>query len=130
MDSKKPAIASIDEYIASFPDDVQARLQELRATIKAAAPDATEKISYGMAVFDLKGYLVYFAAHKNHIGFYPAPRGIEAFKDELDAYAGSKGTVQFPFDRPLPHDLIRRIVQFRVEENLQKAAAKAQKKKP
>jgi uncharacterized protein YdhG (YjbR/CyaY superfamily) len=128
MDSKKPAFASVDEYIASFPDDVQARLGELRATIKAAAPDATEKISYGMPTFALNGNLVYFAAHKNHIGFYPAPRGIEAFKEELAAYEGSKGTVQFPFDRPLPHDLIRRIVQFRAEENRQKAAAKARKK--
>ena len=120
---------SIDEYIATFPEDVQAILQELRATIKAAAPDATEKISYQMPTFYLKGNLVYFGAYKNHIGFYPAPRGIEAFQDELSKYKGAKGTVQFPLDEPLPLDLISRIVQFRVADNLQKAEAKARKKK-
>jgi uncharacterized protein YdhG (YjbR/CyaY superfamily) len=129
MDSKKPGFTSIDEYIAGFPEDVQKLLQELRVTIKVAAPEATEKISYGMPAFALKGNLVYFAAHKNHIGFYPAPRGINAFEEELSAYEGSKGTVQFPFDKPLPHDLIRRIVQFRAEENLKKAAEKSRRKK-
>ncbi len=129
MDSNKPGFSSIDEYIATFPPDIQEILQQLRATIKAAAPDATEKISYQMPTFFLKGNLVYFAAHKSHIGFYPAPRGIEAFKEELSAYKGSKGTVQFPYSEPLPLDLITRIVQFRAAENRQKAASKSGKKK-
>ncbi len=129
MKDDKADFKSIDEYIATFPEDIQAVLQEMRATIKAAAPEATEKISYQMPTFFLKGNLVYFAAHKNHIGFYPAPRGIEAFKDELSKYKGSKGTVQFPFDEPLPVDLITRIVKFRAAENLEKAASKARKKK-
>jgi uncharacterized protein YdhG (YjbR/CyaY superfamily) len=101
----------------------------MRATIKAAAPDATEKISYQMPTFALKGNLVHFAAYKNHIGFYPAPRGIEAFKDELSKYKGAKGSVQFPIGEPLPLDLITRIVKFRVAENLKNAAEKSQKKK-
>lgn len=128
MKDDKADFKSIDEYIATFPEEVQAILQEMRATIQAAAPEATEKISYQMPTFFLKGNLVYFGAHKNHIGFYPAPRGIEAFKDELSKYKGSKGTVQFPFDEPLPVDLIRRIVKFRAAENLEKAEAKSRKK--
>lgn len=129
MDSKQAGFSSIDEYIATFPDDIQNILQELRAAIKAAAPDATEKISYQMPTFALKGNLVHFAAFKKHIGFYPAPSGIEAFKQELSAYESSKGAVRFPIDQPLPLDLIRRIVQFRVEENLKKAAEKSRGKK-
>ncbi len=129
MESNKAGFASIDDYIAHFPENVQVMLQELRAIIKAAAPDAEEKISYQMPTFALKGNLVYFGAAKNHIGFYPAPRGIEVFKDELSAYKGSKGTVQFPYDKPLPHDLITRIVKFRVAENLEKAEKKSRKKK-
>lgn len=120
--------ASVDEYISTFPEEIQTRLQTLRATIKAAAPDATEKISYQMPTFALHGNLVYFGAFTHHIGFYPAPRGIAAFADELAAYKGAKGSVQFPFDQPLPLDLITRIVKFRVEENLQKAAQKPKKK--
>ena len=127
MDGKKTGFASIDEYIASFPEDIQAILQELRATIKAAAPDAQEKISYQMPTFTLKGNLVHFAAHKDHIGFYPTPSGIEAFQQELAAYKYSKGAVQFPLGEPLPLDLIRRIVAFRVDENLKKAANKSRK---
>ena len=115
---------SIDEYIASFPDDIQARLATLRATIQAAAPDAEERISYQMPTYFLKGNLVHFAAQRNHMGFYPTPSGIAAFQDELAAYATSKGAVQFPLDQPLPLDLIRRIVEFRVKENLDRAAAK------
>lgn len=118
---------SIDEYIASFPEDVQAILQTIRTTIKAAAPDATEKISYQMPTFFLKGNLVHFAAFKNHIGFYPAPRGIEAFSDELAKYKGAKGSVQFPITEPMPLDLIRRIVEYRVMDNLQKADSKKKK---
>ncbi len=131
MDSTKSGFSSIDEYIATFPDNIQKTLQELRAVIKAAAPDAEEKISYQMPTFFLKGNLVHFAAYKNHFGFYPAPHGIEEFKEELSVYEGSKGTVKFPIDQPLPFDLISRIVKFRVAENLKRAAAKtAKKKKP
>lgn len=129
MDSKKAGFTSIDEYIATFPEEVQTILQELRATIKAAAPDATETISYQMPTFFLKGNLVHFAAFKSHIGFYPAPRGIEAFKDELAVYKGAKGSVQFPIDEPMPLELITRIVKFRVEENLKKAESKPRKKR-
>jgi uncharacterized protein YdhG (YjbR/CyaY superfamily) len=124
---KTSGFQSIDEYIATFPADVQKILQELRAVIKAAAPEATEKISYQMPTFFLHGNLVHFAAYKNHIGFYPAPRGIEAFKQELSVYKGAKGSVQFPIDQPLPLELVSRIVKFRVAENLQKAKAKARK---
>jgi uncharacterized protein YdhG (YjbR/CyaY superfamily) len=129
MDNKKSGFTSIDEYIATFPEDVQETLQALRATIKAAAPDATEKISYQMPTFYLKGNLVHFAAFKNHIGFYPVPSAIEAFQDELSVYKRSKGAVQFPLDQPMPLDLISRLVKFRVEENLRKAEMKAKKKK-
>lgn len=127
MDSNKPGFSSIDEYIATFAPEIQARLEEVRATIRANAPGAFEKISYQMPTFDLKGNLVHFAAFKNHIGFYPTPRGIEAFKDELAKYAGAKGSVQFPLDQPLPLELIGRIVRFRAAENLAKAEAKPRK---
>ena len=100
---------------------MQSVLQTLRQTIHQAAPDAVEKISYGMPTFTLKGNLVHFGAFKTHIGFYPTPSGIENFKDELAVYKGAKGSVQFPLDEPLPLDLVRRIVEFRVEENLAKA---------
>jgi uncharacterized protein YdhG (YjbR/CyaY superfamily) len=119
---------SIDEYIATFPKDIQNKLRELRKTIKAAAPDAEEKISYQMPTFFLEGNLVHFAAFKNHIGFYPTPSGIEAFEKELSFYEGAKGSVKFPMDRPLPLKLISKIVKFRVTENLKKAAAKPRKK--
>jgi uncharacterized protein YdhG (YjbR/CyaY superfamily) len=129
MKNENPTFSSIDEYIATFPPELQAILQEMRATIKAAAPDAKEKISYQMPTFELKGNLVHFAAYQHHIGFYPVPSGIEAFEDELSAYKRAKGSVQFPLDKPLPLDLIGRIVQFRVAENLQNAEAKARSKK-
>jgi uncharacterized protein YdhG (YjbR/CyaY superfamily) len=129
MENKKPGMNSIDEYIALFPDEIQKKLQELRTTIKVSAPDATEKISYQMPTFFLKGNLVHFAAFKDHIGFYPAPRGIEAFKQELSIYEGSKGTVRFPLDQPLPLDLVSNIVKFRVTENLKKAESKSAKRK-
>ena len=121
MDNKKPLSHSIDEYIAVFPADVQDILQELRSVIKASAPDAIEVISYQMPAFKQNGILVYFAAFKKHIGFYPAPQGIEEFKDELSQYKGGKGSVQFPIDKPLPIELISRIVKFRVQENLNKS---------
>lgn len=115
MDQQAPE--SIDEYIAGFPPDVQEILEKIRATVREVAPEAKETIKYRMPTFTLNGNLVYFAAYKNHIGFYPVPTGIEAFKDELSAYKTGKGSVQFPLDQPIPYDLIRRIVAFRVEEN-------------
>ena len=117
MEPKKSGFTSIDEYIAAFPEETQKILEALRAVIKAAVPEAKEKISYQMPTFDLNGNLVHFAAFKNHIGFYPTPSGIEAFKQELSGYAGAKGSVQFPINQPLPLDLIRRIVEYRVAEN-------------
>lgn len=119
---KKPE--DIDEYIAAFPETTQKLLAQLRATIKKVAPQAEEVISYGMPAFTLNGILVYFAAYANHIGFYPTPRGISAFKNELSVYKSAKGSVQFPLDKPLPLGLITKIVKFRVTENLQKAKAK------
>lgn len=119
---------NIDEYIAGFPQGVKGILEKIRLTIRKAAPDAEETISYQIPAFTLKGRLVYFAAFKNHIGFYPTSTGIEKFKDELSAYEGAKGTVRFPLDKPIPFALIGRIVKFRVKENLEKAAAKAKKK--
>ncbi len=129
MENNKTGFTSIDEYIATFPEDVQKILQELRATIQACAPDAKEKISYQMPTFDLEGNLVHFAAFKNHIGLYPTPSGTEAFKDQISIYQGAKGSIKFPIDEPLPMGLIKDIVQFRVAENLEKAAKKPGKKK-
>jgi uncharacterized protein YdhG (YjbR/CyaY superfamily) len=129
METKKLEFKTIDEYIATFPMDVQRKLDEMRATIKETAPEATEKISYQMPTFYLNGNLVYFAAFKNHIGFYPIPTGIEKFKKELSVYKTTKGAVQFPLDQPLPLDLVRKIVKFRVAENLKKAEEKSLKKK-
>ena len=122
MPQAKPA--SINEYIASFPEDVQKVLEQVRETISQAAPEASETINYGIPTFTLNGNLVHFAAFKKHIGFYPAPRGIEEFKEELSAYKGAKGSVQFPLDKTIPFDLISRIVEFRVKEQRQKAASK------
>ena len=128
METNKSTPQNIDEYIANFPKDIQEILQELRTTIREAAPDAEEAISYQMPTFRLKGNLVHFAAYKNYIGFYPTPSGIEKFKKELSVYEGAKGSVKFPIDQPLPLDLISNIVRFRVTENLEKAAAKSKKK--
>jgi len=122
MNNSKPA--NIDEYIARFPKDVLGILGQLRATIRKAAPNAEEAISYQMPTFRLKGNLVHFAAYKNHIGFYPTPSGIEKFKKELSVYEGAKGSVKFPIDKPLPFDLVSEIVKFRVQENLERAKAK------
>jgi len=127
MENSKVGFNSIDEYIATFPAEMQKILEELRATIKAAAPEAEEKISYQMPTFALKGNLVHFAAYKNHIGFYPTPNGIEAFKQELSVYEGAKGSVRFPIEKPLPLELISKIVAFRVAENLEKAGSKTRK---
>jgi uncharacterized protein YdhG (YjbR/CyaY superfamily) len=120
---------TIDEYIAIFPDHVQEKLNEMRLTIRKAAPGATEKISYRMPSYTFNGMLVYFAAHTNHIGFYPFTSAIRSFSSELAPYHTSKGGIQFPYKSPLPLDLIRRIVQFRVKENLHKAEEKALLKK-
>ncbi|TSJ44228.1 hypothetical protein FO440_08650 [Mucilaginibacter corticis] len=111
---------TIDEYIAGYPTDVQQLLQTIRTTIHNAAPDAEEAIAYGIPTFKLNGNLVHFGGYKNHIGFYPAPMGIEAFKEETAQYEAGKGTLQFPVDQPLPLDLIGKIVKFRVEKNLAK----------
>lgn len=119
--------STIDEYIAEFPEAVQAILEQVRATIKAAAPGATEAIKYGIPTFVLEGNLVHFAAYKNHLGFYPAPLALDVFKEELAEYRAGKGTAQFPLDKELPLDLIARMTKFRVQQNLEKAA---EKKKP
>ena len=114
---RRPIAASIDQYIAGFRPETRTMLDELRALIKASAPDVTETISYAIPTFDLDGrHLVHFAGYEGHIGFYPTGAGIEAFKDELKSYRFGKGSVRFPLDRPLPTDLIRRIVKFRVRQ--------------
>ena len=130
MKTDQPTPATIDEYIAGFPSDIQAILQQIRATIRAAAPDAQETINYQIPTFTLHGNLVHFAAFKQHIGFYPTPSGMEHFKSQLSVYKGAKGSVQFPLDQPMPYALIEEIVKFRVAENQAKVAAKKRKPKP
>jgi uncharacterized protein YdhG (YjbR/CyaY superfamily) len=120
MTMDKKVSKAVDDYIAGFPPEVQEKLQKLRATIREAAPEAQEAISYQMPTFKLNGNLVHFAAYKKHIGFYPAPSGIEAFKEALAPYPTSKGAIQFPLDEPIPYDLVSKIVAFRVKENLAK----------
>jgi len=112
------APTTIDAYIADCPKDVREKLELIRATIQKAAPEATEAIKYAIPTFVLHGNLVHFAAFKNHIGFYPAPTGLEAFKEALSVYKTGKGSVQFPLDQPMPLDLITRIVEFRVRQSL------------
>jgi uncharacterized protein YdhG (YjbR/CyaY superfamily) len=116
----KNEIKTIDEYIKTFPADVQIILEKMRQTIREAAPEATEAISYQMPTFKLNGNLVHFAAFKSHIGFYPVPSGIESFRKELTPYITGKGTVQFPLNQPIPYDLVKKVVIFRVKENLAK----------
>jgi len=113
-------IHTIDDYIETFPPEIQEILKQIRATIQQAAPEAVEAIKYAMPTFVLQGNLVHFAAYKNHIGFYPAPSGIEAFKQELSIYKGGKGSIQFPLDQAIPLDLIASIVKYRRQENLAK----------
>jgi uncharacterized protein YdhG (YjbR/CyaY superfamily) len=125
MQTDKTAPKNIDEYIAGFPSDVQRILEKIRNNIKKAAPEAQEKISYQMPTFYLNGNLVHFAAFKNHIGFYPTPSGTEKFQKEISKYRAGKGSIQFPLDKPIPYDLITKIVEFRVKEN----QAKSKKKK-
>jgi uncharacterized protein YdhG (YjbR/CyaY superfamily) len=111
---------TVNEYINTFPKDIQAILEKIREIVRKAAPGAEEAISYQMPTFKLNGNLVHFAAYKNHIGFYPVPSGIEAFKGELLPYIGGKGTLRFPLEKPIPYDLIEKVVTFRVKENLAK----------
>ena len=121
--ANRSTASSIDEYIAEFPAETQVVLEELRALIRASAPDATETISYAIPTFDLNGHhLVHFAGYEKHVGFYPTGGGVEAFKQELRPYKSGKGSVQFPLGQPLPRDLIRRIVEHRVAENTGKAS--------
>jgi uncharacterized protein YdhG (YjbR/CyaY superfamily) len=119
---KKPT--TIDEYIISFPKDIQIILHQVRSTIKKAAPDAEEVISYNVPAFKLKGMLIWFAAHTNHIGLYPRASAKQAFEKDLSAYKGAKGSVQFPYNKKMPLSLIAKIVKFRVKENEEKAAMK------
>ena len=117
MKNKAAKFSNIDEYLALFPEDVKKKLQELRATIRAAAPGVTETISYQIPTFDLNGrHLIHFGAWKTHIALYPTPSGTRVFERELEGYKAEKGTIQFPLDQPLPLELIGRIVKFRVEE--------------
>ena len=121
---------TMDEYISTFPEEVQHILNELRQTIREAAPEAEETINYQIPTFALHGNLVHFAAFEKHIGFYPTPSGMEAFKKELSSYKSAKGSVQFPIDQPLPLPLLRRIVEYRVKENVErKQKKKASRKK-
>jgi uncharacterized protein YdhG (YjbR/CyaY superfamily) len=129
MKAEKAIPKNIDEYISGFSPEIQKMLKELRATIRNAAPEAEEKISYQMPSYVQKGNLVYFASFKNHIGFYPISTGIEKFKKELSIYKGGKGSVQFPIKNPLPLSLITRIVKFRVKENMERAMQKQKGKK-
>jgi uncharacterized protein YdhG (YjbR/CyaY superfamily) len=126
--SGQAAPKTIDEYIAGFPIEVQENLEKIRLTIRRAAPDALETISYRMPTFTLRGILVCFAAYKRHIGLYPAPTGTEEFNKELAVYRAAKSTVRFPLDQPIPFDLITQIVEFRVKENLERAQAKGKEK--
>jgi uncharacterized protein YdhG (YjbR/CyaY superfamily) len=119
---------NIDAYIAGFPEDIRKRLEAVRTAIRKAAPKAEEDIKYAIPTFVLNGNLVHFAAFKNHIGFYPAPSGIEAFKKETAPYEAGKGSLQFPLDKPLPLALVTKIVKYRVQENLRKTATKTKKK--
>jgi len=121
--ANRSTAATIDQYIAQFPPEVQVLLEELRALIHEVAPDATETISYAIPTFDLNGrHLVHFGGFAKHIGFYPVPSAMEAFKDELEPYRSGKGSAQFPLGQPMPADLIRRIVDFRVGEVTRKTA--------
>ena len=120
MQKKEDKPTTVDEYIVQFPQDVQQILFKVRALVKELAPAATERISYGMPGFYLNGMLVWFAGHKDYIGFYPTGEGIEAFKNELSGYKWSKGAVQFPLDQPIPYELMRKMVNFRISQNMKK----------
>ncbi len=128
MTTTKKTFQTIDDYIATHAPEIQAILEQIRATIQAAAPEAEEAISYQMPTFKLQGNLIHFAAYKNHIGLYPTPSGIEEFEEELAPYKRAKGSIRFPLDQPIPYELISQITHFRVSENLAKAEAKKRKK--
>jgi len=125
----KTKFATVDDYFSTQPPRAKAMLQELRRTIRRAAPQAEELISYNMPAFKLRGMLVWYAAYKEHIGFYPRPSAIEAFKKELSVYKGAKGTIQFPIDKPLPLNLVIKIVKYRLKENLERTEVKVMKTK-
>ncbi|MFN8290931.1 MAG: DUF1801 domain-containing protein [Chitinophagaceae bacterium] len=124
MATRMAPAATVDEYIKQFPAATQTKLRQLRKTIKAAAPKAEEAVSYGIAGYKYLGVLVYFAGFANHVSVYPAPRSAPEFKKELAGYKGGKGTVQFPLDKPIPLELVKRIVLFRKKDNEARAAAK------
>ena len=129
MQAKYTAPETIDEYIASFPSDVQAILQKILQTIKKTAPGAEEAIRYGIPTFNLNGrYLIYFAAYKKHIGLYPVPTGGAEFNKQISAYQTGKGTLQFPLEKPIPYSLIKQMVKFSIKENLARAEAKRKRK--
>ena len=125
MKSNESSSSKVDDFIAKYPPDVQQILQKIRGIIREVAPEAQEKLNYGIPTFTLNGNLVHYSALKDHIGFYPTPSGIEKFKKQLSAYEGAKGSVKFPLDQPIPYDLIRKVTEFRVKEQ----QAKAKKKK-
>lgn len=127
MNRDQEQTTSIDEYIASFPDEVAAILRRVRTTIREAAPEAEEAIRYRIPTFVGHGNIVHFAAFPRHLGFYPTPSGIDAFREELGAYELSKGTVRFPLEQPIPFDLIARITRLRVEQDRETAARKRRK---
>lgn len=129
MQTNAPVAKNIDEYIERFPEEVQIIMQKLRATIKEAAPGAEEVISYQIPAFKYHGMLVYFAGYKNHIGFYPTSTLMEVFKDRLVNYKTSKGAIQFPIEKAIPLTLVKDIVKFKINENLEKESAKLKKKK-
>ena len=129
MKKNTTVLNEVDRYIENFPAEVQERLEKLRTIIREVAPGAEEGFSYQMPGYKYQGPLVYFAGYKNHIGFYPTPSAIEAFKKELSVYKGAKGSVQFPLDKPLPAELIRKIVKFKMKENEEKAKSNSKNKK-
>ncbi|MGI2326274.1 iron chaperone [Planococcus sp. YIM B11945] len=120
METNNLSFNSVDDYMLQFSPEIQEKLQILREIVKEEAPEAQETIKYAMPTFVLNGNLLHFAAFKHHIGFYPTPNGIDYFKDRLAVYKNAKGSVQFPLDEPLPYELIREIIQFRVNENRKK----------
>ena len=125
MKSKKPVFTSVEEYIAAFPDGMQKTLKELRSTIRMAAPQAEEKISYGIPAFTMNGrYLIYFAGWKNHISLYPIPAGDPAFNSKIAPYISGKGTLKFPLDQPLPLDLVAEMVRLQMSAHLEKTRFK------
>jgi uncharacterized protein YdhG (YjbR/CyaY superfamily) len=129
VNSTKNSFKTIDEYIKTFPNDIRKILETVRQTIKKAAPEAEEAISYQMPTFKLNGNLVHFAAFKNHIGFYPTPSGTKTFKKEISNYRSGKGSIQFPIDKPMPLTLIKKIVEYRAKESRLAGLKKSSKKK-